>query len=353
MNPTPPRIPFLLSLAIGFGVLGCGLPNPMEPGSPVNRDALAVFRAMDRAKSGIFPANMPDGQGALGRNKKDGAYSTVRWQMDLLPLVIYGLVREDAEAASMGLLAVEYGQNHQGADGGFLFSPIAGVSQTPTVGDLASGAAFYLSMAGTALVFMDRSSWIQDQPVVVTRMGNLSNSLARSLDYLMAQENRLMAMDAEAPNRLLFDALAFMSLSLHLSNGSGIPVARKFTEKALGRMRAEGWFQEGNGYDSSYQAVGAMNLFFLALLDGGLEQDRLFEAFYRATAWEGGRITPWGEVSVVGNSRVFPGGESFLGSEKEVAALSVAQAFFGAGAVFEEGRFLELGNRVTRHYFRR
>lgn len=348
---------YALLLSTVASIFSCSLPNPLEPRSASLTRLEEVVQQMDRKKPGIFPASEPGLDGALGRNQSDGRYSTVRWQMDLLNIIAYGVAGEDTNALSKGILSIEYGQSWQNGDGGFVYRPIPGVSQTPTDGDLASGAAFYLASVGAALGILEGSGFFQNQASCAgmrSRVSNLSGSLAKSLGFLLSNEALLKEYDREAPNRLLFDAMAAMGLGRHLGNAAGVACARRFVEKALALQNREGWFKEGSGYDSSYQAVGAVNLFYLSMMEADADRKKIWQsAFYAAAAWEAGRVTPWGEVSVFGNSRVYPGGETFLGGEKKVAALSVAQCLFAAGVLFSDEGFIEPGKKVTRFYFDR
>lgn len=353
----PPQVFTALVIAsVCLSQSSCSLPNPFEPQAPVGGDLETVLGSMAAAKSGIFPLNEPDASGALGRNKRDGQYSTVRWQLDLLPLVAHGVIHRDALVLEKGVLAIEYGQAHQTAGGGFAYEPMPGVTKGPTAADLASGAAFYLASVGSALYLMDHSPWFRTNGVCGAlrgRLDNLNPSFSLALTYLISNEALLTAADIDAPNRLFFDAVAAQGLSAHGNNPSGQALALRFAEKALGLLHPEGWFREGSGFDSSYQAVGALNLFYFSMMLPESQRRPHQDGFYRAAAWEASRVTPWGEVSVVGNSRVYPGGESFLGAEKEVAALSVAQCLFAAGALYGDRRFDRVGNDVTRFYFKR
>ncbi|MBN8216592.1 MAG: hypothetical protein J0L75_08105 [Spirochaetes bacterium] len=346
--------PWIVS-ALPWLVFGCGaLPNPTGPDSVSTRELPSVIEKMERARPGVFPATQPAPDGALGRNRSDGRYSSVRWQLDLLSLAAGGVARNDAEPVEAGLRALEYGFRHQIGGGGFDFSPIPGISQVPTEADLASAAAFFLASAGASVFLLDRCPWVQTNIGLRSRISALDPGLAEALSYLKAREALLMEADAKAPNRLLFDAMGALALSRHLSNSEGIELARRFVEKALALQDPAGWFKEGSGYDSSYQAVGALNLFYTAMMwpEDRFQQD-LFDAFYRGAAWECGRILPSGEVSTFGNSRVFPGGESFLGEGKTVAALSVAQCLYAAGGLFGDSTFSAWADRVVKYYFKR
>lgn len=351
-------IQFALTLALALAISGCfRFPDPFRPQSSSATELQTVLAKMEAAKPGIFPISEPGDDGALGRNKSDGRYSTVRWQLDLLALVEGGVLKGATNLVEAGLRAMEYGFRRQEPDGGFRYDPIPGVSQTPTAGDLASGASFYLASVGAAVFLLDRSAWFRsnaDCAPLRVRLTALDPSLSAALSYLKSKQVLLMEYDAQAPNRLLFDAMGAVGLARYLGDAAGLELAQSFCERALGLQDREGWFKEGAGYDSSYQAVGALNLFYVAMMwPQGESREKFTEAFYRGASWECTRVLPSGEVSTFGNTRVYPGGESFLGSQKTMAALSVAQCFYAAGGLFEDPLWNDWGARVVKFYFKR
>ena len=75
------------------------------------------------------------------------------------------------------------------------------------------------------------------------------------------------------------------------------------------------------GYDSSYNGVAIAVGYRLLLFHP--DNKNLSKALEKAVYWLDSRVSNSGEVCLEGNSRVFVGGESFLGKEKGVVAEEV------------------------------
>ena len=74
-------------------------------------------------------------------------------------------------------------------------------------------------------------------------------------------QERLRHDDAEAPNRLLFAALAYGLSGMLADDAQLKQVGRRFVDLAMARYRqSDGVFLEKGGPDSSYQAVAALKL---------------------------------------------------------------------------------------------
>ncbi|MDX2183929.1 MAG: hypothetical protein SFW08_08095 [Gemmatimonadaceae bacterium] len=281
----------------------------------------------------------PDTEGALGRNQV--GYFHVRFQMGMAALADAGRVEE-------ALRAMSYGFSRTTADGDFPLVIPAGLSGTPTAADMASARAFFLSDAGAAahaLLDTMLPSHEADQ------LAALAPAARRALDRLLADSLLLAAGDARAPNRLLFDALAYVSLGRWLEDARAVQAGRGFVAAALALQAPTGWFREGDGWDSSYQAVAlARGWRVWALLPMGGTRDSLGRALHCGTAWLASRIDGSGTISTVGNTRVFDGGESFLGTPKAMAWADAVRALFDAGRATRDPTFTTIGSRVwARH----
>jgi hypothetical protein len=238
--------------------------------------------------------------GAMGRNRE--AYFHARFQMGVHQLAAAAVMRRDPELASRTLDAIEYAFARQRADGGFeAVVPAALRGQRPPgETDLASGSAFFLASAAEALIRLEPVSgdppWLPAD--TAARAKALRPKLALSLAYLRRHQAALLAADARAPNRLLFNALAFRGLGYLLGDE---PLG-----KALGR----------------------------------------------ALAWQRTRISAEGEILTEGNTRVRDGGESFLGVEKAVDAAHAVEALMLSAAWRGAPDDLVLARAVARHYGR-
>lgn len=315
--------------------------------------------AQDTDLAGMLAArHVPDADGALGRNRR--GYFNARFQTGVHSLAMAARLDRDAALAGKSLLAIEYAFDRQQADGGFaLVVPASLRAHKPaTDADLASGTAFFLASAGSAVILLDddesgeASGGVPHWPgaELQSRREALRPALARSLAYLMSHRDRLHAADARAPNRLLFNALAFRSLGLVLDDEAALVAADGFTRAALALRHADGYFIEGGGHDTSYNAVASAVGYRLLALDPG--NAALAEALDAAMQWQRRHILASGEISTQGNTRVRPGGESFLGAPKGVDAAHVVEALVLAAAHSGDDAWNELARRVASHYRR-
>lgn len=95
-------------------------------------------------------------------------------------------------------------------------------------------------------------------------------------------------------------------------------------------MHPNGYFLEGDGWDSSYQGVGinvGFNLYTL-LPDTEPLKSVLWNCLSCASDWQKSRVLASGEISTQGNTRVYPGGEGFLGEEKSIDWIDTMIGFF-------------------------
>jgi hypothetical protein len=150
------------------------------------------------------------------------------------------------------------------------------------------------------------------------RIARLVPNIGRAARWLAQPryQERLKREDAEAPNRLLFDALAY-GLSGVLTHDEQLrKLGRCFVDLALTRYRSsDGGFLEKGGADSSYQAVAALKLQVWVL---HFPDKRLDEAIDRAVQWEIDRVGPDGRIDVTGNTRTGLGQEQWMGHTKDV-----------------------------------
>ena len=299
---------------------------------------------------------LPDAVGALGRNKP--GYFHVRFQVKMEALADYAVVAEDITALEAFAETVTYSMDHQEGDGSFAFEPPAELVadpdyRPPSAGDLASGVAFFAKSMGLGLLALEQSPWFTTHAAAEpyrNTLDNQSTAISQTLDWLLTQEEVLAQYDAAAPNRLLFDALAYHTLGTYLQRPDALQVAETFMMAALALVDEEaGYFIEGGGWDSSYNGVAMM----LAMeLYSVMEEApvALVEAIESATAWEICRIDEQGEISTQGNTRVYPGGEEFLGAEKGVDYAKIVKALYYFGHLTQEAEATQLGDRVLEFY---
>ena len=199
----------------------------------------------------------PTAEGALGRNR-DG-YFHVRFQVDIAFLASYAVRLNSDAALAKFILAAEYSFARQKPAGDFelvIPSNLAYLGQ-PTNGDLSSGISFFTAALGQSLVLLQQSTWYKNRPAdqLATRLNNLTAKFQLGLTYLKTQAEILKLYDADAPNRLLFDAVAFYSMGSFLNDAQAKAIGVEYIELALAQQNAAGFYTEGGGFDSTYNGV--------------------------------------------------------------------------------------------------
>ena len=355
----------LMLLLASFNLLACTKKEPVvvpdayqcqiEPrqASFTQNQLATAFEPMviDR----LAQANAPDAQGAQSSNQ--AAYFHVRFQLGIGPLADYAVARNSLPVLDQAIRATEYSFAHQRPAGDFdLVIPANLANQPPpTAADLTSGVAFFLASAGPALLAFDESNWCRNDPATAApraRLAALRPGVQRAATWLLRQQAVLAAYDSLAPNRLFFDAVAYYSLGRYLGDGAAQQAGLRFARKAIARQQGRGFYEEGGGYDSSYQGVGlALGFRLLTLLPAAEPlRDELWNSLSCGTNWQASRVLASGQISTQGNTRVYPGGESFLGTEKKVAWTSTMLACWNMYYFSGQARYRELANRLIAYY---
>lgn len=300
-------------------------------------------------------ANLPDAQGALSRNQ--AAYFHVRFQVGIGPLMDYALARENPTALDQALRVLEYSFQHQRPAGDFALAipPDLATAPPPTAADLTSGVAFFLAAAGPALLACEESDWYRAAPATAAlraRGTALRPRVQLAATWLQQQQATLAAYDSLAPNRLFFDALAYYSLGRYLQEPALQQTGLRFARRAVARQQGRGYYEEGGGYDSSYQGVAlAQGFRLLALLPASEPfRSELWNSLACAADWQTSRVQASGEISTQGNTRVYPGGETFLGAEKQMAWTSTLLAYWSMYLFSQQARYRELAGRLVAYY---
>jgi hypothetical protein len=308
-----------------------------------------------------LPANVvtgltknPTAEGAMGRNKE--GYFHVRFQLDLGFLAAYAIKFESEDALEKFILACEYSYAHQKNTGDFeLIIPDNLKSLgTPSEGDLASGTSFFLATMGSSLIALQQSDWFNNkvQNSIKLRLDEIKGNIQLSLDYLKTKKELLISYDNDAPNRLFFDAMAFYSLGKYLNDEQAKTIGTEFINLALSKQNKEGYFIEAGGFDSSYNGVSLrLGMMLLGILsDNDTILPLLKKSLSCCVEWQASRVLSTGEISTLGNTRVFPGGEVFLGEAKEMAWIDTTLAFYFTLTLSNQNTFSALSAKIESFY---
>ena len=289
----------------------------------------------------------------MSRNR-DG-YFHVRFQMGISLQADLAVYNENTQALEYAIKLIEYAFQHQTSNGDFLFVVPPDLSgETPNEADLASGVSFFLSSLGLALNTLDQSNWYNSQSMsgYKNRIEILRPNIESAALWLLTKDQILEMADENAPNRLLFNALAFYSLGRWLDNSELKATGINFANNAISKKHPDGYFLEAGGWDSSYQGVGihiGFNLYTL-LPDTEILQTALWDCLSCATDWQKSRVLESGEISTQGNIRVYPGGEEFLGNEKRVAWVDTMTGFFVMAYLTNISSYSAKANEIKEFY---
>lgn len=306
----------------------------------------------DDVVEGLASSNSANTNGAMGRNKE--GYFHVRFQMGISSWANYAIDKQKIEALEIAVKSIEYSFQYQTSIGDFqvVIPPSLATMGTPQDSDVASGIAFFMSSLGSGLLALEESDWFRTQNLLKSRISALQPKFALALQFLKNKQNILRQTDGKAPNRLLFDAVAYYSLGKYLNDSEAMELGITFAKLAIAQQHPDGYYIEGGGWDSSYQAVALENGFRLLTLLKPDEPYRqsLYNSLACGTSWEASRIQDSGEITTKGNARVYEGGETFLGQEKNIAFKSALVALLSTYHYTDNQKYSELANKVLLYY---
>ena len=258
------------------------------------------FKTMHRFRGA---QKMLNSDGAIGRNYKK--FSDVAAQRDALWLIRNGLIHSDKNLINSGVKAFDYAFKYQTKAGNFRNG--RGVSARTSVGV----DAFFLYSYGYAYLLLEQYPRYVES---FERLKKYRGQAKSAMEWLAKNTDELYRQDNHAPNRLLFNAMAFMFNSKLTDLPKLNRIGHGFIQRALRSQTEEGIFIEKGGYDTSYQAVSILNLclLFFYVDDQKLREDMRL-ALQKGSFWLKGKINDNGKVSVAGNTRTGLGQEK-LGS---------------------------------------
>lgn len=331
-----PRIHASLTRA-GAALVLAGCSDGKSPAAPaplpeiVDQVAAAQLRAADSTFVVAFPAEapllaragVPNAESPLiGRNREWGEMYAARFQMGTGSALRISLLLNRPDEVRRALAGLVAGLSTMEASGRLPARVPLSVSfgASPSEADVASGAAFYLGDACLGMLALEAAA-DRDRITSAANRARIRGRLARALDWLHGRKRLLLEADRAAPNRLLFDARALYGCEALTGRASE---ASAFIAAFDASLAPGGWFVEGDGWDSSYQAVALeIGADVLAVLPDGASRAALDSTLRVGTAWLTARVGSDGRVDSGGNTRTCGGGESFLGVPKRLAVSSV------------------------------
>jgi len=306
----------------------------------------------------LMSVEEPNDSGALGRNKE--SYFHVRFQMKMTNLTDIAIYSQRVDALEAFLKNLEYSFNYQEGNGGFQLIPPPEIINDPSIppateGDRVSAVAFFAYSLGISLTSLESSDWYlnkNETQSIRNQIKQLDLRIESTLNYLKANQNILQQVDEDAPNRLLFDGIAFYSIGEYLEDTQAKDIGIGFIQSALELIdESSGYFIEGGGWDSSYNGVALkLGIEIFSILPTSAIKEDLSQKLVCAMDWQLTRILPNGEISTEGNTRVYAGGESFLGNEKAVDVEKTIRALKYFASLTDNPTYNNIANKVLDFY---
>ena len=319
--------------------------------------AKSVFDGSNKYGLGLNTSESPDQMGRLGRNKQFQMYSSADWQRTIWIYTQNVLVSRDPAGLENVLKGLELPFMHQLADGNFKFVALPSTTVSPEQqrsSVCVGGCYFFIASFAASANALEQSDWFQTAPENApyrARLKALKPKVLRSLNYLSSEPNlSTLRTGSIATNRLWMKALALYGGGKFADSLKHRQLGLEFANKAYSQFDpSTGIFLEYGGGDSSYQMISLINatLFATQLPPNDPFRAKILSAVVKGARWELTKILPTGEVSTKDNTRVKPGGESFLGTQKTVSIPDVVRGLAYAGALSGDLRFWEASQRVA------
>ena len=225
----------------------------------------------------------------------------------------------------------------------------------PTLGDVTSATAFFLSAICPSLIMLDEYNTINNGKYKSV-LQDLKRKINLTISWLIREinDNALFAADIAAPNRLFHDISAFVACGYFIENEDTMNYAQKYFDQIYDNLYNEeyGVFIEGGGYDTSYQSVNiemALNVLLLmpsilsmneyvAELSSSLSEtfceDMWTESIMNATLrLQCSIVDDIPDVNSYNNTRTCGGGESFLGNQKQLSIVTFIYSLLAVGTL--------------------
>jgi hypothetical protein len=274
----------------------------------------------------------PDANGMVGHNRE--GFKASAFQRGATLKLAIAAARGDERRAEDCWRAVEAVFARQTHEGHFNDPP--------------SSVAFWLCELNRALLVVQQGVLAD---AFKGRIEALLPKIRLAVDWLAGQRESLFKVDGNTPNRLFFDAEAFAFSGLLLHDEKLVALGKEFLARGMKLYRDEdGVFLELGGGDSSYQAVCLLRLQEIVI---HFPDRQVEEAIRKGIQWELGKVEKNGTISSQGNTRVRPGGETFLGHEKQINVGEVLLALLYYHVRTGDREALQTAERVLAHYSQR
>ena len=322
-------------------------------GQPKPLSEWQILQTIDRSYLREYNrAGQPDSKGAIGHNRE--SFKAAGYQRHCVETIFWGTLNHDAAETEKGIRVMEFTFANQKPDGEFAF-----VQDDPhardTIGARAQSAAFFFYDLGHAILYLDENEWFGNSAETASlraRLEKVKTQAAKSLAWLKQQEVWLRK-DVKAANRVIIYGEAYYLVGRVAEDPEAMKLGRSFLDAALKMQTPEGYLAENGGGDTNYNLFSALlleNLYLHLAPEDETNKARIWTVITRAVQWEMTRIRDDGEVLTEGNSRVKPGGETFLGKEKAVDTLRLPLMLYYYAALSGDKKAKVVADKVRARY---
>jgi len=299
-------------------------PNTARALDKIDKEAVRIFPEIIEY---IVKTTAPDSQGLMGRNHSWKKLYAARFQMNagygLRIAHAYKSEKYIKDFSKALVLPFKFLEKHNYLPEEIPVNVLGkGKNLSPILKHSAN--AFFLSDVCSALLVYKKYS---KQELIDT------NLIKVAIDQLLKAKKELLKYDEHAPNRLLFDGMAFYSCGKLLEYQDSIESADEFISKAIFLIQSDGSFLEGNGSDTSYHSVATRLSIELAAL--GYSKYNIIEKSKKALNWLADHVDENGRLDSSKNTRTCNERESFIKRKKDVDIRNVIRALIYGNILFK------------------
>ncbi len=289
-------------------------------------------------------SNFVNEEGAAPRNQEK--YLEISAQRISARMIMKGIAENNKEIIEKGIKAIEYGFEKQNEDGSFDYADEV-IEMGAIEADFFEAGAFFMQSVGQSYFLIKESEYSAE---FLPRFELLKTKMRKTMDWLYFGKEILFKKAENAPNRLMFDGLAFKLNGKILEEKKYETLGDEFVNSTLEKQREDGSFIEHNGYDSSYQGVTNLKLQQYLIYSKNKElNEQIWAGVLKGIVWEKTKIKNSGEISSNGNSRTGNCQEMFAEKCKEINYSDVAMSFVYYGLISNDSESLKIAEKITEY----
>ncbi|TVY07777.1 hypothetical protein [Paenibacillus cremeus] len=204
----------------------------------------ALYKFPTRLGSGFAPSGAVSVNSDWEQGKK-GSVMYIEQQRYGADYVIAGLMTKKSDIMDTGMKVIQWGFDHQGANGGF-----------PDTGDPFHSTEFFLEASSRAMLLLKQNG----DPAYTETVAKYTPKISAVAHWMMLPEVKTRGNKNNAPysHRRWADAAA-LGLTAELTGEQALAKeAEAYAREGLTLMKPDGMFPEKGAGDASYQGVGML-----------------------------------------------------------------------------------------------